>query len=82
MMKTGIQNGPCAFPKPVSFTHLVFLQQKGMCKNIVSCKTSTYVVASPFVFPVIPCFRAFDNSTNELVGVNAARSSPYAWLPS
>ncbi len=70
IMKTGIQDDSFAFPKPVSFTHLIFLQEQEICNNSISCKRSTYTVVSLFVFHVMLRFRAFDDSTNELVGVN------------
>jgi hypothetical protein len=54
MMKTGIEEGSFAFPKPVQFTHLIFLQKRELCKSIVSCKRSTYAAASPFVFHKMP----------------------------
>jgi hypothetical protein len=50
MMKTGIEEGTFAYPKPVPFTYLVFRQKRRLCKGVVSCKRSTYVGAIPFVF--------------------------------
>jgi hypothetical protein len=67
MMRTGIEEGPFALPKPVPLTHLIILQQRKHCKSVVSCNRSMYVMASPFVFHEMPQFSRFDDSTNELV---------------
>ena len=69
-MKTGIEKGPLAFPHAGAFTLLVSLELEGRGKSSVSCTTSSNVMALLSLFPLMPCFRAVDHSTNELVGLD------------
>jgi hypothetical protein len=73
MMRTGIEEGSFALPKPVPLTRLIFLEQRKLCKSVVSCNRSTYAMASPFVFHEMPQFSRFDDSTNELVLLSGLR---------
>ena len=72
-MKMGIEEGSFAFPKPVPFAHLIFLQKRELCKSAVSCNRSTYAVTSPLVFHEMPWFSRFDDLTNKLVLLSGLR---------
>ena len=69
-MKTGIEKGPLVFPHAGAFTLLVSLKLQGRGKSSLSCITSSNGMALPSLFPLMPCFRALDHSTNELVGLD------------